>query len=565
MAHRLRIEKVKSITAAKSPILLPLSLLISLMYLSIVTGIGYAGENVWTWTGASGWPIQISTSTVNPNIAYARTYEGVLRSTDGGATWSNITQAVSPSISRITVSDRSPNVLYASSISGTIRTDDYGETWQNVHDRGAVYAVSPADWREAYLVEVLTSGPTQVTSVLSKTIDGGQTWQSLGSWLPSYGRIEELAIAPSAPNILIAITERPSNGIMYKSMDGGMSWTTIGEDYISDIRKVVFDPKNSDNIYLATNSPGGWKTMDGGNTWLPLANGLQTGVWDFIINPDNTQIIHAANSSSGVQESLDGGQSWSPLNTGIQGLSVRSIAIASRNPLRMYAGIENAGIWSLTRTELENFSVTINDGALFTNQTAVTLTLSAPSNTTQMMISNDGGFGDANWETFNNTKVWTITDYEDAVIPRTVYVQFMTNGQPSAQYQDDIILDQTPPTGSVEITDAGDNSTALPTSVLLREGLETTQINEVYLPFTANKLRPGFFLVGLRLSAVDDVSGVESMRISNERDFADAEWNAFVRYLDWWIPENGSDTVYAQFRDRAGNESPVYSTSSVNP
>ena len=70
------------------------------------------------------------------------------------------------------------------------------------------------------------------------------------------------------------------------------------------------------------------------------------------------------------------------------------------------------------------YGVTINDGALFTNQTAVTLTISARPGTAQMQVSNDGGFAGAQWEPYASRKAWAIIQYGSYVIPRVVYVRY---------------------------------------------------------------------------------------------------------------------------------------------
>jgi hypothetical protein len=347
---------------------------------------------------------------------------------------------------------------------------------------------------------------------------------------------------------------------LYKSIDGGKTWSEIPGPY-DNVNVVTFDPKNSDTIYLGTHfSPGGWKSTDGGDSWQPLANGLQPNGLGFVIDPDNTEAVYAANGTAGALESLDGGGSWTSINAGIQGLEVRCIAVASRNPLVIYAGLAGGGVWKMTRTTVQDYSITVNDGALFTNQTAVTLTLTAPAGTTEMMISNDGGFGGATWEPFTSERSWTITEYGDYVIPRTVYAKFRAGGQVSGLYQDDIILDVSAPTGSVEITDTLDSPASLASRPRLA-ALSTptdTLTNTIHLPLMMRNARPGYTRVGLTLSATDDLSGVGEMLISSQEGFAGAEWEAYVAEKAWWVADTGITTIRVKYRDRAGNESDVF-------
>ena len=175
--------------------------------------------------------------------------------------------------------------------------------------------------------------------------------------------------------------------------------------------------------------------------------------------------------------------------------------------------------------------VSINNGALFTNQTAVTLTIGARPGTAQMEVSNDGGFADGQWEAYASHRAWTITQYGSYVLPRVVYVRYKdAGGNTSATFSDDIILDVTPPTGSVAIVGSGNGPAR-----------------------RANKAAT------LMLSATDDVSGVGAMLLSNRSDWVGASWQAFSASVPWTLESN--NTVYVRFRDNAGNVSQTYSTS----
>jgi len=177
----------------------------------------------------------------------------------------------------------------------------------------------------------------------------------------------------------------------------------------------------------------------------------------------------------------------------------------------------------------DEYGVTINDGAVFTNQTAVALTISARPGTAKMQVSNDGGFAGISWEPYASRKAWTITQYGSYVLPRQVYIRYKDSaGNMSATFQDDIILDVTPPVGTVSITGAA--------------GLQAKAST-----------------VTLGLSATDDVSGVGQMLISNQPDFAGATLESYATSRAWALGSNG--TVYVRYKDNAGNISTTYSAS----
>ena len=61
--------------------------------------------------------------------------------------------------------------------------------------------------------------------------------------------------------------------------------------------------------------------------------------------------------------------------------------------------------------------------------------------------------------------------------------------------------------------------------------------------------------VELTLDAVDRTSGVSEMQVSNDPTFAAASWEPYVETKGWNLSEeDGVKTVYARFRDAAGNE-----------
>ena len=531
--------------------------------------IAHAASNTWTWLGINGSAYKLLADPIHPSVVYAvLDYKKIVKTEDGGSTWIDITpQAFVPAtndIRDIAITSSSPNVIYAASFAGTYRTNDGGKTWQTVHsnltsgNRDYAVEVSPLDWKEAYLI----SQQAAETHIL-RTINGGDTWQSvwldLDEGLAPQVLLEDFAVAPSAPHIIFAspFNNRRSDYLL-KSVDYGQTWTkvTIPSNFWTSI---VIDPTNAETIYLGSNGPTAWKSTDGGVNWQPLTNGLSGYCKGFAIDINNTQVIHVAANDMGVFETQDGGLSWSPINNGIQGLTVSSIVVTSRDPLTMFAGVGSAGVWKLIRTDVQDYSVSINNGSIFTNQTSVNLNLTAPSGTSSMMVSNDGGFGGAAWEPYHSIKPWTIIAYGNYVIPRTVYVKFKTNGTTSGVYQDDIILDQTPPDGSIEVVNPFPSASPNSLTTTLQE-----YPNHIFLPAILKEYHPGFRLVGLLLSATDAVSGMESMLISNEANFVDKEWQPYAQNLDWYVNENSMTTVYVKYRDRAGNELQIYSVA-TNP
>jgi hypothetical protein len=187
-------------------------------------------------------------------------------------------------------------------------------------------------------------------------------------------------------------------------------------------------------------------------------------------------------------------------------------------------------------------TIIVNDRAAFTNDPVVSLSLFAGGSDTvvsEMRFSNDGTTWLDDWETYATTRVgWDMTDAahggtaDDGV--KTVYAQFRdTEGHVSPSSTDTILLDTTAPDGTVTIN-GGDPTTVVET-------------------------------VDLALTATDAGTGPSQMRFSN--DGTDGHWSDWETYnaskSGWDITSTtyggntgvGVKTVYARFRDAAGNES----------
>lgn len=214
--------------------------------------------------------------------------------------------------------------------------------------------------------------------------------------------------------------------------------------------------------------------------------------------------------------------------------------------------LDSTEAWD-TRAPVEN-GLTINDGALFTNQVVVTLTIGAKPlrGGLLMQVSNDGGFAGAEWEPYSSCKQWQITEYGSSVIARTVYVRYKDGGGTSNTYQDDIILDMSPPEGFMEVSMG---AAFLGAKVAVQAS--STYTYSLYLPLVSGGPSPN---ATLHLHAEDDASGVADMTISNRADFQGATWEPYKTAKAWYIPDDAA-TVYAKLRDGAGNESSVISAS----
>lgn len=122
---------------------------------------------------------------------------------------------------------------------------------------------------------------------------------------------------------------------------------------------------------------------------------------------------------------------------------------------RYYYRVEASNGLGSAKGDIKSFTasrpvgITINNAAEFTNSRKVTVTATGPTGSTQVIISNDGGFGSS--ETFDLSEgtadiQWTLVASRDERLPKTVYARFVQRfGTQSSTNTDDIILDTTAP------------------------------------------------------------------------------------------------------------------------
>ena len=97
-------------------------------------------------------------------------------------------------------------------------------------------------------------------------------------------------------------------------------------------------------------------------------------------------------------------------------------------------------------------AITINNGRLFTNQRAVTIS-SEVAGAQEMQLSNDGGFSGARWQPFAAVNGWTLSDPGMRLASLLVYARFRAGDTIICNWIDDVLYDPLAPT--VVVTQVG--------------------------------------------------------------------------------------------------------------
>ncbi|WP_429840782.1 Ig-like domain-containing protein [Brevibacillus sp. FIR094] len=168
-------------------------------------------------------------------------------------------------------------------------------------------------------------------------------------------------------------------------------------------------------------------------------------------------------------------------------------------------------------------TVTINGGAAITNSANVTLTMTQddPDATKpEYRLTNAEGGPWSEWKSFVTPVTWTLTTGEGT---KTVFMELRDGTGTVLQAQDSIVLDTTPPAGTIEINN----------------GNVATSSEKVELTIQGS-----------------DANGPVELMLSNDNNFT-GSWVPIPanNKLEWNLASgDGQKTVYAKFRDGAGNQ-----------
>ncbi len=264
---------------------------------------------VWTARGPEnigGRITDIAVSPVNGDVVFAGAAEGgVLRSTDGGQSWTPVFDDMPAlAIGALAIDPNQPNVIYA----GT------GE-------------VNPGGGSMAY------GG-----AGLFRSQNGGDSWQLIG--LEDSGSIGRIVVHPSDSNTIFVAAmgllwdTNPERGV-YRTTNGGAAWERVlFVDDQTGCVDLIQRPDNPDVLYAAMwqrirqpdaydyGGPGCaiYRSIDGGDTWdlvegglpAPSENGGRIGLSLCAGDPDVMHAVYADRIGyfDGLYRSTDGGWIW---------------------------------------------------------------------------------------------------------------------------------------------------------------------------------------------------------------------------------------------------------------
>jgi len=184
---------------------------------------------------------------VNPQVLFAGTSDGVIiKTTDGGASWTNIKKADGPVVGIVFDSANDWHLFFAVFQVGVLETKDGGKVIEDITRKmdtkgntASVYSIA-SDPNSAGVVYVGTG------SGIFKRTNNGDLWEPLNIIESSKAfPIHAISIKPGVPGEIMYSSAKA----IYKSVDGGTQWATFQLDTTKEISVLKYDQNDPTRIY----------------------------------------------------------------------------------------------------------------------------------------------------------------------------------------------------------------------------------------------------------------------------------------------------------------------------
>lgn len=279
------------------------------------------------------------------NVFWGGTYStGVMKSTDGGTTWTNTplnyTVGQRQIINRLIMHPVNHDTLLAVGTDGINRSVNGGVSWTKVKSG------------RFYDIEFHSTNPNIVYAVrdsVLRSLDGGATWSAIASSPKFTGRV---AVETTAANDSVIYAMDQSKKFV-KSTDAGLTWTTYTVSgltlygYYDNVLSV--SPIDANTVYVAGYNM--YKTTNGGASWSQVGTSIHVDhhVIEFVPGTNN---IYCGNDG-GIYYSSNGGSGWTNYTSGLQITQFYRLGSSFTNPNIVYAGAQdngtlrrNSGTWA---------------------------------------------------------------------------------------------------------------------------------------------------------------------------------------------------------------------------
>jgi photosystem II stability/assembly factor-like uncharacterized protein len=331
------------------------------------------GSDSWKALSAATGVYSLLIDPKDSGVLYAGTSHGVLKSTDGGATWSGANVGLPagwPAWAHVLAIDPgNSSILYVQKWDGIFRSADGGQSWNPLNAKFYSFAEAAIPLAGNSQITALVMDPAHASTMyavvagmmyaLFKTTDGGATWYALDITGAGTGRTAgTVALDPATSVLYLTYFDFGGGGHIVKSADQGATWTSAGAGLSGALVDVLLvDPRNAGTVYggyWQVSSSGAVRGLarstDGGETWSIISTGLP-GTYPFTSFAFDAQgalyasFYNGGTGIGGIFKSADGGASWHGANAGPTIVNVPALALDPSKPGVIYAAAGADGVY----------------------------------------------------------------------------------------------------------------------------------------------------------------------------------------------------------------------------
>jgi len=266
---------------------------------------------------------------------------GILKTTDGGATWvptgsATVTWTASQgrTLSRMLINPNNPQIIMAFGSNGIYRSTDGGTTW--TQPAGSFNGVMDAEFKPGDPNTVYAAG-----TVFKKSTDGGATWTTVSTGLTGIGRLA-IAVTPADPTYVYVLAARGSDSGflgLIRSTNSGTSFTTrmastasnniLGWDNGADAGgqgwydlAIAASPTNAEEVF--TGGINIWRSTNGGTSFTLNAHWyggyskpyVHADIHDLVFLPGSGTTLYSGNDG-GIFRTTNNGTSYTDLSSNL--------------------------------------------------------------------------------------------------------------------------------------------------------------------------------------------------------------------------------------------------------
>jgi hypothetical protein len=366
-----------------------------------------ASNTIYAGTGEV---YRVDTSNIGFNVWKARgTYGiGIIKSTDGGVSWSQVmvkNTAQMFAIQNLMFDPTTSNTIYACATDGLYRSTNNGINWSQILAKTYVkdIAINPTNTNQ---IVVSIGNMVNSDKGIYRTINGNTAapaWTKITSGLPASFEGSILLDNAGATELVASIgmssSTAASNREVYRSTDFGTTWAVVGGTTATTTTNhcsyqfwfahtVAINPFFTDSIMFGGVGLYRYKVS---TTALATVSGVHSDNHDIKFDPINRGRIYVC-CDGGIYKSTNGGSTFTAINSGLNATQFyASLGVSTTTANKMIGGLQDNGQVMYNGTQWNSISWGGGDGTSCAIDPSSDLNILASRDAKQVFRSTNGG------------------------------------------------------------------------------------------------------------------------------------------------------------------------------